>query len=157
MAYGIGALDIGAEDDIGAFEIGARRKRAAPVSPYGNKIQVQNTRPTQYVYQYFGLGSATLAAAGSTALNQVFQEPFRPERLVLSDSVTGNSVITSIFIGVKPQSANNGSAPAAMFAPNTFETRVAFDCGTAGQNFIINVTMAAAGTISGGAFGSVVK
>lgn len=159
MAYGIGALDIGAEDEMGAFDIGAvaRRRKAPPKSPYGNTIQVQNTRPTQYVYQVFGLGSATLGGAGATALNQVFQEPFRAERLVLSDSVANNSTVNSIFIGVKPQLANNASFPASLFGPGTFETRVAFDCGTAGQNFLINLTLAAAGTISGGAFGSVIK
>ena len=163
--YGIGIDDVGADDvgalDIGALEIGRRRarhmQRRQPVGPYGNQVHVQTQRPTQYAYQVFGLGAATLGGAGATALNQVFQEPFRAERLLLADSVANNSTINSIFIGVKPQLANNASMPAIMFAGTTFETRVAFDSGVPGQNFLVNVTMAAAGTISGGAFGSVVK
>jgi hypothetical protein len=157
MAYGIGIDEMGALE-LGALEIGARRaQKVVPKSPYGNTIHIQQDRPRSYAYQVFGLGSSTLGAAGATTLNQVFQEPFRPERLVLSDSVAGNSVVNSIFIGVKPQMANNASFPAVLFGAGTFETRIAFDCGQPGQNFLVNLTLAAAGTISGGAFGSVIK
>lgn len=161
-ALELGAQDIGAEDEIGAVKRAIARRRAmpakaSPINPYGNPVTVQADRPRRYAYQVFGLGSATLGGAGTTSLNQVFQEAFRPERLVLSDSVAGNSTITGIFIGVRPQLANIGSLPASLFAATTFETRVEFDTGNPGQNFLVNVTMAAAGTISGGAFGSVVK
>lgn len=155
MPYGIDHIE-GLE--LGALELGARRAvKVQPRTPYGNPVHVQNNPPRKYAYQVFGLGSATLVGAGATALNQVFQEAFRPERLVLADSVANNSTVNSIFIGVKPQMANNAAFPAVMFGAGTFETRVEFDTGLAGQNFIVNVTMAAAGTISGGAFGSVVK
>lgn len=159
----LGYTDIGAEADVGAVKrapIGIRRLptgKVLPTTPYGNTVRPQSIQPNRYAYKTFGLGSSTLGGGGTTSLSQVFQEVFRPERLLLQDSVANNSTVNSIFIGVKPQVANTAAMPASAFYNNTFETRVEFDTGNPGQSFTVNLTLAAAGTISGMAFGSVVS
>jgi hypothetical protein len=169
MAEYIG-LDIAGEiegdDDEAGYDIGAaaRRRpmgkavaRVVPRTPYGNPVAAGSRGPREVLYQVFGMGAATLGAAGSTLLSQVAQETFRPERLILSDSVAGNSTVTGIFLGVRPQFANLASMPAAAFAAGAFEVRVTFDTIQAGKTAQINITMAAAGTISGGFFGTMVR
>lgn len=158
----IGGTDIGAEDEIGAVKRAVRaglvrRQPVQPRTPYGAPVHVQQRGAREYAYQLFGLGAATLGGAGNTSLSQAFQEVFRPERLTLADSVANNSTVTGIFIGVRPQLTNLASLPASLFGATAMETRVEFDTGKPGQTFAVNITMAAAGTISGGAFGSVVK
>lgn len=163
--YNIGYTDISGEE-LGYMELGAAKKRlparasqgrVIPATPYGNPVTPQQVRPGRYAYKTFGLGASTLGGAGTTSLNQTFQEVFRPERLLLQDSVANNATVNSIFIGVKPQVANNASMPASAFYSGTFETRVEFDTGNPGQSFQVNLTLAAAGTISGMAFGSVIS
>ena len=161
MAEYIG-IDIAGEFDEAGYEIGAKApvRRAAkvvPRTPYGNPVQASSHGPREMLYQVFGMGAATLGGAGATALAQVAQETFRPERLILADSVANNSTITGIFMGVRPQFANLASMPASAFAAGAFETRVTFDTIQAGKTAQINVTMAAAGTISGGFFGTMVR
>jgi len=165
----------GDDDEMGwdvGLEVGRRRRHRAPVGmarqlmargptlavgPYGTPVHAAEPKAARALYQVFGLGSATTAGAGSWVLSQVFQESFRPERLVLQESVAGNSAVNVIAIGVRPQSANLASLPASAFGAGAFETRIQFDTGQPGTTFTINGTNLAAGSISGMAFGTVIK
>ena len=158
-ALDIGAWDLGAEDDIGDDDVGARRRavrRPVPHTPYGSPVRVKQQKAREYLYQAFGLGAFTAGGAGAGLLSQVFQEAFRPERLTLVETVAGQQ-ITGIFVGVRPQLANLAVMPVAAFAAGAFETRVAFDAGNPGQSFVVNLNFLAAATVTGMAFGSVVK
>ena len=179
-------FDIAGDDDIGyevGYEVGYEeigRKRGRPVvrkvavpagmarqaqfrgptlavGPYGTPVHAAEPKAAKALYQVFGLGTATTVAAGNADLSQTFQEAFRPERLVLVESVPGNTTISAIIIGVRPQQANIAQMPASAFGPGAFETRVQFDTGQPGQVFLIPAYNAAAGTFSGMAFGTVIK
>jgi hypothetical protein len=170
-------FDIAGDDDgetgwdVG-FEVGRRRRGRAPagmarqpmargptlaVGPYGTPVHAAEPKAARALYQTFGLGTASTAGAGSSQLAQVFQESFRPERLVLQESVAGNSVVNAITIGIRPQSANLASMPVSAFGSGAFETRVQFDTGQPGTTFAVQFTNLAAGAVSGMAFGTVIK
>jgi len=169
-------VDVGYE--VGYEEVGRRRGRpvvrkvAIPTGmarasmfkgpilatgPYGTPIRAAEPKTARSVYQTFGLGSVTTVGAGSADLSQVFQEAFRPERLVLVESVPGNTNVSAIIIGVRPQQANIAAMPASAFGPGAFETRVQFDTGQPGTQFLIAAFNLAAGSFSGMAFGTVIK
>ncbi len=165
----------GEGDDVGydvGYDVGRRKPRRdppglarAPMSrgpalaagPYGGTVRAVEPKSVMTRYQVFGLGQVTTAAPGGWNLSQTFQESFRAERLVLNESVANDNVIQGIFVGVRPQSANIAAIPLAAFASNAFETRVQFDTGQPGQVFQVVGTSAAGSTISGMAFGTVLK
>jgi hypothetical protein len=99
-----------------------------------------------------GLGSATLGAAGATTLTAQPNLDFRPDRIVLVDSVANNSTITSIKSGNVDQLIGS-SFPAALFAATAINTSMRGQTVRANTQVVIGVTMAAAGTISGGIVG----
>jgi hypothetical protein len=174
MSYRIGDDDIAGEDDeVSAEEIGRAVRRmmkgggrqsglvktraTGVTTPYGNQVLSHEREVRADLYQVFGLGFVTNAAAGPFVLAQPFIEKFKPGRLLLTETAPGN-VINSIFVGVKPQGANLAGMPVAGFGPGAFETRIAFDLGEIGQFFTINgTTVAAAQTVAGMAYGTTVK
>lgn len=126
-------------------------------TPYGNPVTATKRQVDASLYQVFGLGTQTLAAAGAGSLQKNFVERFKPGRLLLSEDLPGNTV-EGIFIGVRPQTANIASMPIAAFAAGAFEVRVAFDVGEPGWPFTVNfATVAAATTVSGMAFGTTIS
>jgi hypothetical protein len=173
MPYSIGDDDIAGEgdDEVSAEEIGAavrrvlkqRRSGIMPTrktgitTPYGQAVLERPREIRADLYQVFGLGSVTNAAAGAAALAQPFIERFKPGRVILAETAAGN-IVTGIFVGVRPQGANLAAMPVAGFGAGAFETRIAFDTGEIGQNFTFNLlTVAAAQTVSGMAFGTTIK
>jgi len=96
------------------------------------------------------LVALTLGAAGSGVLTGTPNLRFRPDRLVLVDSVANNSTVTSVNAGnVNMFCGNVGSAPASAFSPLAINTSLAGQ--TVAPNTTVNVaaTLAAAGTLSG--------
>ena len=128
------------------------------VTPYGAPVMAQKKETDASLYQVFGLGQVELGIGAAGQLQQPFLERFKPGRLLLSESVSGGSTITGIFIGVRPQTANLSSMPTAAFGAGSFETRISFDTGEVGQPFTVDVTGgAAAVTVGGMAFGTTIK
>ena len=99
-----------------------------------------------------GLGSSTLGAAGATTLTGTPNLPFRPDRIVLRDSVAGNSSITSIKAGNVDQ-VIGGSFPLDLLSATAIGTSMRGQTVPANTQIVIGATLAAAGTISGGIVG----
>ena len=170
----------GDEDGAGGDEIGAivaavrrvmRGKRGRGTSRSGMVRQVDTGARTPYgepvlahepvidasKWQTMGLGFVVVALAGAAQLVQPFLEAFTPGRLVLEQTAAGN-LVNGIFIGVRPQIGNLAAMPVSAFGPGAFESRIKFDTGQPAIPFTINlITVAAAQTISGMAYGTVIK
>lgn len=174
MTFRIGDDDIAGEgDEVSAEEIGRaiRKMRktgqlkgmlasrpTGVTTPYGQEVLAHPTEVRADLYQVMGLGSVTNAAAGAFTLSQLFLERLKPSRLILTETTLGANIITGIFVGVRPQTANLAAMPVAGFAPGAFETRFSFDVGQIGQPFQVNgTTVGAAQTITGMCFGTVIK
>lgn len=135
-------VDISGDDLVGALEelgidsdlVGARRRKKAD---------------RRYI---LGLGSATLGAAGATNLTAQPNLTFRPDRIVLADSVANNSTVTSIKSGNVDQVIGS-SFPASLFGATAIGTSMKGQTVPANTQISLGITMAAAGTISGGIVG----
>jgi hypothetical protein len=92
----------------------------------------------------------TLGAAGAGTLVGTPNLPFRPDRLVLVDSVANNSTITSVSAGnVNMFCGNTGSAPAAGFSPIAVGVRFVGQSVPSNTQINVAAALAAAGTLSG--------
>ena len=186
MGYHIGGTDIAGEgdevgDEISAedVEVGARIARAlrgggrrpAPTrggglvpskptgatTPYGQPVMQRQQEVRADLWAEMGLGTATNALAGAMQLQQQFIERFKTGRLMLEQTAPGN-VLNTVFIGMKPQGANLGARPVSAYANNAVGAMVSYDAGEIGQQYTLNLTtVLAAQTITGMAFGTVVK
>lgn len=99
-----------------------------------------------------GLGSSTLGGAGATTLTGTPNLKFRPDRIVLVDSLANNSLITSIKAGNVDQ-VIGGSFPLALLQATAIGTSMRGQTVDANTQIVVAATLAAAGTISGGIVG----
>lgn len=96
------------------------------------------------------LGLTTVTATGQMTGSPNLD--FRPDRLVLVDSVANNTTVSSIKSGNVDQMIG-GSVPAAMFSPTAINTALVGQTIKANTQVSVSVTLAAAGNCSGGFIG----
>lgn len=176
--YRIGEQDIAGEgdDEVSAedVEIGARIARAlrktggkvpglvkgvptGVTTPYGRQVTAHKEEVRADMWAEMGLGAFTNALAGPGVLQQQFIERFKTGRLMLEQTAPGN-LLNTVLIGMKPQGANLAARPISAYANNAVGALVDYDAGSIGQLFTLNcTTVAAAQTVSGMAFGTVIK
>lgn len=84
--------------------------------------------------------SGTVALAATAIITSQAQLPFRPERVVIPDTVGANFLINDLRIGVKSQFVGTGAIPALTFAQNAIDTTLGLDTACISQQISFSVT-----------------
>lgn len=144
------ALLAGAYDPYERFSAGAVTKmppRSMPARPPGGTV-VRETAPTKSRLLMIPFDSTTtIAAAASTTLNAQPQVLFRPERLVIDDSIASSFVMNDFKVGKNSQFATSGSAPCSAFKPGSFGVRLKCDTAQVSNIVSLNITNISAGAL----------
>ena len=134
-----------------------RGTKTGATTPYGQPVLAHKREERADAWAEMGLGAVTNPLAGPATLQQQFIERFKTGRMMLDQTGPGN-LLNTVLIGMKPQGANLAARPVSAYANNAVGALVNYDMGEIGQLFTLNLTtVAAAQTLSGMAFGTVVK
>ena len=147
--YDSGDDDVG--DIVGALVGALKRRRAAPPQRRRPQLPPRGYNPASPVVDYkpfnptktrrYGMGfSGTLLAAATGPISSQAQLPFRPERVVIPDTIGANFLVNDLKIGVKSQFVGTGAMPALTFAQNAIDTTLGLDTASISQTITFNVT-----------------
>jgi len=152
-------------DEMG-YEVGARRRRAAPSraaspspspSPSGRQLpglvgqeRVLSGTPSVGRRQIAPIPFTTVAALSTVDIELRPQRPIRIERLVLDGAVVAGLFLQDILIGAEPQFVNAGSVPFSTFQPQAFGTDLRGNTAQPGIAVTLRVFNSTAGALSFG-------
>jgi hypothetical protein len=95
-----------------------------------------------------GFGLTAIAAGASTTINANPQVNFRPDRLVIPDSIAPSFMINDFKIGMRSQFVAPGSVPAQSFTQGAIDTLMLLDTVNVGQFVTLDVTNVSTQTVN---------
>ena len=120
-----------AQNTASNFARMALAQKSIPVTPYN---------PTKGRYWPLGFDSVNTIAAGATAIIESSpQVEFRPERLVVPTSISGNFLISDLKVGKNSQFISNDPIPAESFEPDAADVVLRMDSAKISQVIALTV------------------
>ena len=140
-------MDLLLSGDDYDYDMGARRRRGQ--RPVRRKpMSVVDQPPTKGRQLVLGFDSvATIAAAGTAAVNSNPQQIFAPERIVVPATLAPNFIINSLTIGTAIQFLNANSVHSETFGSTAQGVRLKMDTAQINSVISFNVTNISAGAL----------
>lgn len=105
------------------------------------RATVRKSAPTSARDLYLGLSqtgfTASVATQNATATPQV---TFRPDRIVIGDSIAANFQLNSLFIGNRLQAVSSGPVGMEIFSNKSVGVRLKLDTAVIGLQIVAGVT-----------------
>lgn len=122
------------------LSVGAAQALQGSVPGQGAGWQMSDNAPLNVRQWPFGIASLAMGTATSATTSITAQIVFTPVRLMLFETAAGDTTISTLVIGQRPQQVSTQYAiPSRVFQNTATDSLVSFDTATTGQSLILTV------------------